>query len=226
MERNSEVGAYDRYRKRSEIPADELAELDRQLLEEFYSHARELRKERKRLPAYWLMRDLKNADGRVEWLAPKRVRKLLAYALKKNDRPTIRFIEAIIEDHPNFADEVKLKAFQSDIRDGPVEQNGLRWKGKQFTSLTETQFRLLKFHWDGSGWRTRYLNDEGYGRDVFGDSAVDVTRQRVESHQKAINRAFLASEMLLFMRVHSDRSYVQEIDHAEYKKAVKRRKKS
>lgn len=219
------MGSYDSFRKRSEIPADELAELDRQLLEEFYSHARELRKERKRLPAYRLMRELKNADGRVEWLVPKRVRELLGYALKMNDRPTIRFIEALIEDHPTFAEEVKLKAFQSDTRDGPVEQNGFRWKGKRFTGLTETQFRLLKFHWNGSGWRTRYLIDDDYGRDVFLDLAEVVTRQRVDSHQKAINGKFLASGMLLWMRVHCDRSYVQEINHDEYKKAVKRRKK-
>ena len=219
------MSPYNKYRKRSEIPDDEIAAMQKQVRDEFDEFVAELSKERKRLPAYRLMRALKKVDGRVEWVEPDMVRKLLSFAIHMNDRPTIRFMEAILEDRPELAEQIGMKAFMRESFDGPVDPSGFRWKGHAFSGLTATQFRLLKFHWSEGSWRVRYFNEDDYADEVFLDHAICVDRGRVDGHQKAINRAFREASMLLHMTVESERSYVKEINEEDFKKTRGRQKK-
>ena len=109
--------------------------------------------------------------------------------------------------------------------DGPVEPSGFRWKGQEFSGLTPTAFRLLKFHWSNDKWLTRYFNKDPYGLDVFQDAAVVINRGLVDSHQTKINHAFVDSEMLLYMKVEKEKTFVREITQGEFDKRRKRRVK-
>jgi hypothetical protein len=114
--------------------------------------------------------------------------------------------------------------------DGPVEPSGFRWKGKEFSGLTQTAFRLLKFHWYRGTWKTRYFSEEQFRKRVFDDPDGTVGRKRVDSQSKHINGKFDESDMLLHMRVEAKRSFVGEIRQPEFdarrKRRLKRKKKS
>ena len=109
--------------------------------------------------------------------------------------------------------------------DGPVEPSGFRWKGKEFSGLTPTAFRLLKFHWSNDKWLTRYFNKDPYGLDVFQDAEVAINRRLVDSHQTKINHAFAESKILLYMTVEKERTFVCAITQDEFDKRRKRRVK-
>jgi len=114
--------------------------------------------------------------------------------------------------------------------DAPVEPSGFRWKGKEFSGLTPTAFRLLKFHWYRGTWKTRYFSEFEYRKQVFDDPDGTVGRKRVYSQQKFINRKFDESDILLHMTVEAERSFVREMSQRKFderrKRRVKRKKKS
>ncbi len=216
------MSLYDSFRKRSEIPEEEVAAIQKRLSDELADIVTELRESRKKQPAYLLSRKLRDVGGRVEWLEADDIRKLLSFALKVHDLPTIRFLEAILEVRPDIADQIGMKAFMRESLQGPVEPGGFRWNGLEFSGLTSTQFRLLKYHWSKNQWVVRYFNDDAYAAEVFGDHAISVDRGRVDGHQTAINKAFRAAEMPFYMTVKSDHSFVRDI-RSDYSERVNSR---
>jgi hypothetical protein len=126
---------------------------------------------------------------------------------------------------PDVREDAHVESSGDPSEDGPVDPSGFRWKGKEFSDLTPTAFRLLMFHWDEGKWRARYFNKHAFGREVFIDAEVTVDRSRVDSHQTKINHAFVDSEMLLRMKVEKDRTFVYKITQGELKELQKRKRK-
>lgn len=112
---------------------------------------------------------------------------------------------------------------ESEYADGPVEPDGFRWKGEVAIGLKPTAFRLLKFHWDNGKWVTRYFDKDDFAGKVFLDHGESINRSRVDAHQTVINRAFVESEMLLYMKVEQKRTFVVEISQERFAELTKKR---
>jgi hypothetical protein len=136
----------------------------------------------------------------------------------------------ILSSHKDMNDGAGADGTGDPGEDGPVEPSGFRWKGKEFSGLTQTAFRLLKFHWYRGTWKARYFNEDQFRKRVFDDPNRPVGRERVDSQSKHINGKFDESDMLLHMKVEAKRSFVSEIRQPKFderrKRRAKRKKKS